>query len=52
MTNSSRNVTLGVLRQKEVINFAKQLKTPYMKILLDPKISKDEIQANRIGMMI
>lgn len=46
---SSKNVTLGVPRLKEVINVAKQLKTPYMKILLDPAISKDELQANRIS---
>lgn len=46
---SSKNVTLGVPRLKEVINVAKQLKTPYMKILLDPTISKDELMANRIS---
>lgn len=49
---SSKNVTLGVPRLQEVINVAKTLKTPYMKIFLDPAISKDELQANRIGSMI
>ncbi len=49
---SSKNVTLGVPRLKEVINVAKQLKTPYMNILLDPAISKDELHANRISAMI
>lgn len=46
---SSKNVTLGVPRLKEVINVAKQLKTPYMKIILDPSKSKNEFEANRIS---
>ena len=46
---SSKNVTLGVPRLKEVINVAKQLKTPYMKIFLDPSVSKSEEQANIIS---
>jgi DNA-directed RNA polymerase II subunit RPB1 len=46
---SSKNVTLGVPRLKEVINVAKQLKTPYMKIILDPSKSKNEMEANRIS---
>jgi len=46
---SSKNVTLGVPRLKEVINVAKQLKTPYMKIILDPSKSKSEMEANRIS---
>ena len=49
---SSKNVTLGVPRFKEVINVAKNLKTPYMKILIDPSISKDEVWVNRISAMI
>jgi len=49
---SSKNVTLGVPRLKEVINVAKQLKTPYMKIFLDPSVSKSEEQANIIGAKI
>ena len=39
---SSKNVTLGVPRLREVINVAKNLKTPSLKIFLDPKISKNE----------
>jgi DNA-directed RNA polymerase II subunit RPB1 len=46
---SSKNVTLGVPRLKEVINVAKQLKTPYMKIILDASKSKSEMEANRIS---
>lgn len=46
---SSKNVTLGVPRLKEVINVAKQLKTPYMKIILDPAKAKDELEANKIS---
>lgn len=46
---SSKNVTLGVPRLKEVINVAKQLKTPYMKIILDPSKSKNEFEANMIS---
>lgn len=46
---SSKNVTLGVPRLKEVINVAKQLKTPYMKIILDPSKSKNEMEANLIS---
>jgi DNA-directed RNA polymerase II subunit RPB1 len=46
---SSKNVTLGVPRLKEVINVAKNLKTPYMKIFIDPAYAKDEKEVNRIG---
>ena len=46
---SSKNVTLGVPRLKEVINVAKQLKTPYMKIILEASKSKDELEANKIS---
>jgi len=46
---SSKNVTLGVPRLKEVINVAKQLKTPYMKIVLQPHIQKDDAKVNRIA---
>ena len=49
---SSKNVTLGVPRLREVINVAKNLKTPSLKILLDPKISKNESMVNRVGAMI
>jgi DNA-directed RNA polymerase II subunit RPB1 len=46
---SSKNVTLGVPRLKEVINVSKQLKTPYMKIVLQPHIQKDDAKVNRIA---
>ena len=46
---SSKNVTLGVPRLREVINVAKNLKTPSLKIFLDPKISKNEQLVNRVG---
>ncbi len=49
---SSKNVTLGVPRLREVINVAKTLKTPSLKIFLNPKISKDESMVNRVGAMI
>ena len=49
---SSKNVTLGVPRLKEVINVAKQLKTPYMKIVLQPHIQKDDAKVNRIAQQI
>ena len=49
---SSKNVTLGVPRLREVINVAKTLKTPSLKIVLDPKISKDESMVNRVGARI
>jgi len=34
---SSKNVTLGVPRLKEIINVAKNIKTPSMKIFLEKK---------------
>ena len=49
---SSKNVTLGVPRLREVINVAKTLKTPSLKIFLDPKISKNEAMVNRVGAKI
>ena len=39
---SSKNVTLGVPRLKEVINVAKTIKTPTLKVFLDPEISNDQ----------
>jgi DNA-directed RNA polymerase II subunit RPB1 len=49
---SSKNVTLGVPRLREVINVAKTIKTPSLKIFLDPALSKNEKEVNRIGAMI
>jgi len=46
---SSKNVTLGVPRLKEIINVAKNIKTPSMKIYLKPKYKKDEKAAMEFG---
>lgn len=43
--NSTRNVTLGVPRLKEIINVAKHLKTPCMTIYLNEKYRFDEANA-------
>ncbi|KAL0206865.1 hypothetical protein P9112_012576 [Eukaryota sp. TZLM1-RC] len=45
---SSKNVTLGVPRLQELINVAKNIKTPSMSIYLDPSISGSDDEANRI----
>lgn len=39
---SAKNVTLGVPRLKEIINVAKNIKTPSMKIYLKDEYKKDE----------
>jgi len=49
---SSKNVTLGVPRLKEVINVAKTIKTPSLKIFLSRELQKDEKEAARIGSLI
>ena len=49
---SSKNVTLGVPRLKEVINVAKTIKTPGLKIFLEPSIQRDEKEVARIGASI
>lgn len=38
---SSKNVTLGVPRLKEIINVAKNIKTPSMKIFMEAKYQQD-----------
>src|ERR1700742_4432764 len=38
---SSKNVTLGVPRLKEIINVATNIKTPSLSVYLDPDISND-----------
>lgn len=40
--NSAKNVTLGVPRLKEIINVAKNIKTPSMKIYLKDKYKRNE----------
>ena len=54
---SSKNVTLGVPRLKEVINVAKTIKTPGLKIFMAPEIyalpdSEKEKEVIRIGSSI
>ena len=46
---ASMNVTLGVPRLKEVINVAKTIKTPSLKIFLTPDIEKNFKDASRVG---
>ena len=49
---SSKNVTLGVPRLKEVINVAKTIKTPGLKIFMVPEIQKEWKEVSRIGSSI
>lgn len=49
---SSKNVTLGVPRLKEVINIAKTNKTPSLKIFLTPETQHDQTAAHKIGQTI
>ena len=46
---ASMNVTLGVPRLKEVINVAKQIKTPSLKIFLDESIEKNQKEVFKVG---
>jgi DNA-directed RNA polymerase II subunit RPB1 len=46
---SAKNVTLGVPRLKEIINVAKNIKTPSMKIYLKEEHRKDYTMAASIG---
>jgi len=46
---ASMNVTLGVPRLKEVINVAKTIKTPSLKIFLTQDIEQDQREAQRVG---
>lgn len=46
---ASKNVTLGVPRLKEVINVAKTIKTPSVRVFLEPEYMKDENVAHEIG---
>ena len=45
---SSKNVTLGVPRLKEIINVATNLKTPSMTVYLQPHIAKDQQKAKSV----
>lgn len=46
---ASKNVTLGVPRLKEVINVAKTIKTPSLKIILEEQYRKFEMEAHEVG---
>ena len=45
---SSKNVTLGVPRLKEIINVARNIKTPSLTVFLQPQYSRDKTSAKRI----
>nr|AOE43181.1 RNA polymerase II largest subunit/RNA polymerase II core subunit [Cavenderia deminutiva] len=45
---SSKNVTLGVPRLKEIINVAKNVKTPSLTIYLQPEIGRDSEKAKAV----
>ena len=49
---SSKNVTLGVPRLKEIINVAKTIKTPSLKVFLKPEIARNEEEVMRISQAI
>ena len=49
---ASMNVTLGVPRLKEVINVAKTIKTPSLKIFLDESIYTDMKETMKVGQLI
>ncbi|KAI0757559.1 beta and beta-prime subunits of DNA dependent RNA-polymerase [Daedaleopsis nitida] len=45
---SSKNVTLGVPRLKEIINVATNIKTPSLSVYLEPEIAKDKFLAKNV----
>jgi len=49
---SSKNVTLGVPRLREVINVAKTIKAPSLKIFIEPEFQKIEKEVDKIGRAI
>ncbi|KAH8921889.1 beta and beta-prime subunits of DNA dependent RNA-polymerase [Atractiella rhizophila] len=46
---SSKNVTLGVPRLKEIINVARNIKTPSLKVFLSPEIASDQRKAKQLS---
>ena len=46
---SAKNVTLGVPRFKEIINVNKNIKTPSLKVFLEPKYRKKEKIVTKLG---
>lgn len=49
---SAKNVTLGVPRLKEIINVSKNIKTPSLKIFLEPEYRTREQVVTKLGGMI
>lgn len=49
---SAKNVTLGVPRFKEIINVNKNIKTPGLKIFMEPDVSSQESKVSKLGMSI
>ena len=45
---SSKNVTLGVPRLKEIINVATNIKTPSLSVYLEPDIAQDRMMAKNV----
>ena len=45
---SSKNVTLGVPRLKEIINVATNIKTPSLSVYLEPELAKDAALAKNV----
>ncbi|KAL6045208.1 DNA-directed RNA polymerase II subunit RPB1 [Balamuthia mandrillaris] len=46
--NSSKNVTLGVPRLKEIINLAQTIKTPSLTVYLKPHCARDHEEAKKV----
>ena len=49
---ASKNVTLGVPRLREIINTAKNIKTPSLTIFLEEKYRKDDKMNQKVGQQI
>eukprot|EP00743_Colponemidia_sp_Colp-15_P005255 GILK01005654.1.p1 GENE.GILK01005654.1~~GILK01005654.1.p1 ORF type:complete len:1742 (+),score=310.58 GILK01005654.1:266-5491(+) len=49
---SSKNVTLGVPRLKEIINIAKKVKTPSLTVFLTPEAAKDSEAAKNVQCLL
>ncbi|KAF7974929.1 hypothetical protein HWV62_10969 [Athelia sp. TMB] len=45
---SSKNVTLGVPRLKEIINVATNIKTPSLSVYLEPELARDPVLAKNV----
>ncbi|KAI0791691.1 beta and beta-prime subunits of DNA dependent RNA-polymerase [Abortiporus biennis] len=49
---SSKNVTLGVPRLKEIINVATNIKTPSLSVYLEPEIARDAVLAKNVQQVL